>query len=231
METYETIEYRGFNINIHYDDCGESPREWDNLGKMVCWHRRYNLGDEQPNENNEDYWRSIAYDHVPFETDDLDMDTVWKIIDKHYIVLPLYLYDHSGITMNTSGFSCPWDSGQVGWIYVSKKAVREEWGWKRIGKRRWNKIARLLEGEVETYDQYLTGQVYFYTIEAKDTNKSISCDDSCGGFYGYDHKTSGLLDTAENAIDYAIEKYRKKVKADKKRRVELNSFIDCCWAY
>ena len=29
------------------------------------------------------------------------------------IVQPLYLYDHGGITMNTTGFSCSWDSGQV----------------------------------------------------------------------------------------------------------------------
>jgi hypothetical protein len=26
----------------------ESPREWDNFGAMYCWHSRYNLGDEQP---------------------------------------------------------------------------------------------------------------------------------------------------------------------------------------
>ncbi len=34
--------------------------------------------------------------------------------------------------MNTTGFSCPWDSGQVGWVFVSKKKVREEYGVKRI---------------------------------------------------------------------------------------------------
>jgi hypothetical protein len=31
-----------------YFDEVDSPRDWDNLGTMACWHRRYNLGDEQP---------------------------------------------------------------------------------------------------------------------------------------------------------------------------------------
>ena len=31
--------------------------------------------------------------------------------------------------MSTGPFSCPWDSGQVGFIYVEKKKVKEEWGW------------------------------------------------------------------------------------------------------
>jgi len=22
-----------------------NPREWDNVGSMICWHSRYNLGD------------------------------------------------------------------------------------------------------------------------------------------------------------------------------------------
>ena len=37
-------EYR---IRIMPDYDPSSPREWDNLGIMICSHRRYNLGDEQ----------------------------------------------------------------------------------------------------------------------------------------------------------------------------------------
>ena len=52
------------------------------------------------------------------------------------VILPLYLYDHSGITMNTCGFSCPWDSGQVGWIYASamdSSFSRKMWRWIAAG--------------------------------------------------------------------------------------------------
>ena len=39
-------------IKIAYDSDPINPRaEYDNAGKMVWWHRRYVLGDEQPSES------------------------------------------------------------------------------------------------------------------------------------------------------------------------------------
>jgi len=32
----ELIEYRGLEIKIDQDGYPENPREWDNLGTMVC---------------------------------------------------------------------------------------------------------------------------------------------------------------------------------------------------
>ena len=54
------------------------------------------------------------------------MEAMQKVISEKYLMLPLYLYDHSGLAMSTESFSgraphAEWDSGQVGWIYVSKK--------------------------------------------------------------------------------------------------------------
>ncbi len=34
-----------YRLKIENDDWADSPREWDNLGHMICWHRNYNLGD------------------------------------------------------------------------------------------------------------------------------------------------------------------------------------------
>lgn len=47
---------------------------------------------------------------------------------KLFYALPLYLYDHSGITMSTTTFSCPWDSGRVGMIFCSHEEAVKEWG-------------------------------------------------------------------------------------------------------
>ena len=163
-----------YKIRIEQDDCPESPREWDNLGTMVCFHGRYNLGDKSTlnQEEVQDIYRN----------------------DKEYISLPLYLYDHSGLTMNTTGFSCPWDSGQVGVIFVSRAKVRSEYGVKRISKAIEEKVIRCLKGEVENYDMYLRGDIWGYIIEedvtyTSEEGKTIVVPeevDSCWGFYGYD---------------------------------------------
>jgi len=33
-------------LKIEQDEDAEDPREFDNLGIMVCFHKRYNLGDK-----------------------------------------------------------------------------------------------------------------------------------------------------------------------------------------
>ena len=174
----ETEEYKNHTIEIHQDEIPESPREWDNLGTMVCWHNRYLLGDEQPNIEPERFFEDLG-------------EEVFR--------LNLYLYDHSGITMNTSGFSCPWDSGQVGWIYVTKERVRKEYSVKRISKKIRERVFNLLRSEVKTYDDYLTGNVYGYSV--KDLNDEFV--DGCSGYYGQE----GVLEAiraAKSFIDYKI---------------------------
>src|SRR4051812_34789279 len=97
-------EYKGLTIKIHQDDSAESPRDWDNLGKLVCFHKRYLLGDSKhgfstPNELQEYIKQSKA------------------------IALNVYMIDHGGISLSTSEFGCPWDSGQVGMIFVERDRV------------------------------------------------------------------------------------------------------------
>lgn len=97
----------------------------------------------------------------------------WKLLEKHanIVFLPLYLYDHSGITMSTGSFGDRWDSGQVGYIYTDKKTIMETGGmlqnekgnYVKITDKNWKKAAyRWMEGEVKVYDQYLTGEVFAF---------------------------------------------------------------------
>lgn len=178
MEAIDTRTIGKYKIDIIPDDSPESPREWDNLGTMVCFHRHYNLGDKH----------------------NFDVEEAKQFMkSRNIIVLPLYLYDHSGITMNTTGFSCPWDSGQVGFIYVEKSKARSEYGWKRITKKRMEQIREHLVNEVKVYDQYLTGDVYGYRITDTESDEEV---DSCWGYYGSDE----CMDEAESIVNHIIEK-------------------------
>lgn len=205
------------------DYIDESPRDWDNVGTMACWHSRYTLGDEQPSCDPSEYWLGQVREHddtglidalADYFSDPMsctmvdvrqmvhndfhnirqrysnrdrasetwelyraaqrvfaehgDMDGyVRHLVAEHYVVLPLNLYDHGGITMSTSGFSCPWDSGQVGFIYASHDKAMEEWGpspepQKETDIEYWS---RRLDDEVKVYDQFLTGDVYDFEVE------------------------------------------------------------------
>ena len=78
-----------------------------------------------------------------------------------------------------------WDSGQVGFVYIRKEDVRNEFSIKRCGQRITERCNVLLDGEVETYDKYLRGEVYGYRV-FKVTDGVEEEMDSCWGFYDED---------------------------------------------
>ena len=177
----ETEVYRGYNIEIHHDETPMDPRkDWDNIGKMYCWHRSYNLGDKHNYENLDD----IKADHSDI-----------------LLILPIFMYDHSGITISHGAFSCQWDSGQIGWHIVTKSGIKAMCG---DDDKYYTeaKCKEYLEGELKTYDHYVTGAVYGYNIEGVE-------DGALFGFYGYDHEESGLMDEARSTIDAHINWERK----------------------
>lgn len=79
--------------------------------------------------------------------------------------------DHSGLTISTSPFSCRFDSGQVGWAYVTKESALLM-GWTEPFTVDFEEV---IKSEVEEYDRYLTGSVYGFVIEGTDGDVIDSC--------------------------------------------------------
>jgi hypothetical protein len=159
-----------------------SPRDYDNVGTIVAGHRRYGLGD----------------DGAP-EIDWSDFDG-WEAIDRHLrdecgavAVLPIYMYDHSGITLSTEPFSCPWDSGRVGAIYATAEAVEAILGEDATE----DAILKALRGEVADYSQYVCGDIWCFVIEDGYGNVI----DSCCGFFSEEDAT----EQGNAALRYCIE--------------------------
>jgi hypothetical protein len=176
MEVYKQVKNENGVLKIVYDTFASNPREMhDNLGIMVCYHGRYILGDKSFNPSNYNGWDEVLKGECGNPNE--------------IIYLPLYLYDHSGITISTTPFSCKWDSGQVGWIYVTKEQIRKEYGVKRVTKKVIEEVLKILVSEVEEYDYYLKGEVFGYIIEDNEGNEI----DSSYGYYGYDFKNNGLF--------------------------------------
>lgn len=199
----DKTEYKGHLIEIIADDNPESPREWDNMGTMECFHKRYRLGDKGEHRSEEFGGWEAFEEHLEKE-------------HGAAITLPLYLYDHSGITMNTTGFSCPWDSGQVGFIWVSREKLLKEYSAKRLTKALLKKAREVLDGEVQTYDQYLRGDIYGYRVFGPEPEACDKCGaiedreelESCWGFYGADY----CLTEAKRLVD-AMVRDAAKTKA------------------
>jgi len=177
MKVYNE-EYKGHEIEIHIDeDYGNFFDNQDVFSKFVCFHRRYDLGNDK---------RFSSPDEVNHY-----INTHKKTVK----AFPLYMYDHSGLTISLSPFSCPWDSGQLGYVLIEADDVKKEYGVKRITEKTWNKAISLMRSEVETYDKVIRGDVYGYIITDKDGNDV----DSCWGFIG---DIDDVVKEAKGFIDY-----------------------------
>lgn len=175
-----------FCLHIRQDECPGNPREeWDNLCLMVCFHRRYTLGDSVAQKTPEEFWQKMVADLLPGKQlvsavrngevdgmkiierkdnpdcvefclldhwseskDNWSHDTIdirWleseirenltigncqKLLKPYCEWMPLWLYDHSGLTMScgarTGQYADRWDSGCVGWIVAMKEKIMKE---------------------------------------------------------------------------------------------------------
>ena len=195
FEPIEVIKKGNKRGEIYIDENPTSPREWDNMGTMVAFHKRYDLGDNTELTSDQfNNWEEL-HDYL--------------VKNKHAkIILPIYLYDHSGLRMKIGSFyglpqgHAKFDSGQIGYIYTTTKAIKDMLGVTKVTQKELKKARKILEGEVETYDQYLRGDIFGYKIieenpvtitkkymdGTKKTEKNIEDVeiDSSWGYYGID---------------------------------------------
>ena len=198
-----------YALMVQPDDILISPREVDeHFGTMVCFHPRYALGDHHNHMDKDDFLREMYLDTVGHDeagmkryermvnivssrfrhgpkTEERAIDeAMQKVISEKYLMLPLYLYDHSGLAMSTESFSgraphAEWDSGQVGWIYVSKEDALKEFDADKMTGAIRQKADALMRSEVAAYDSYLRGECYGFELY-----KNGELSDSCWGFMG-----------------------------------------------
>lgn len=184
--SYKDSTSKNYLIKLGYstDNGLDSPRDWCNLGNLYLSERGtlrnydidYHNSDKYNNEL--EFFYSLAYDYLPKnkkidieETpnyDHLDYDQLvsyWlNKAEKHYLIMPVYKYDHSGVAFSTRPFSCPWDSGQVGYIIADKNKIRKEYKVKRVSKKLVSKVEKILTSEIETFSKWANGECCFYDV-------------------------------------------------------------------
>lgn len=179
----ETVQLdNGEVIEIFQDEMPDDPRSWDNLGHLINFHDRYNLGDENTSKSKLEDEMNADKDF-----DDYTYFEKWSDVETYLTekrgainVLPLMLHDHSGLSMYVGTTGDRWDSMPVGYIYTTEERI-QKWG------AELKDVNKILRGEIDTMDKYLRGEVYTYDIV-----RYVTCDhgdqhreliDSCGGYF------------------------------------------------
>jgi hypothetical protein len=117
---------------------------------------------------------------------------------KLYHVFAIEAYIHGGVAIALSSEgNFPdrrWDvSNPVGFIFIAKK----EW-------RTHAKAEKYARGLIESYNDYLSGNVYGFIVDPDGVNESV------WGYYGDYDSPGGALAEARSTADYIFDEARKK---------------------
>lgn len=158
-------EYKGCKIKIEVDLEPVNPRELNSLGTMVCFYDKQHLGDSHS-----------------FDT---PANVMAYIKEQKAISRAIYS------SLATPSFK-GWDTKQMGVIFAEAYKIYKQWEIKRITPKIKKQVLDLLKKELDTYDQYLRGDVFCYAL-AKGGKSPVKGQ---GSYYGYDFENNGLLESA-----------------------------------
>lgn len=163
--------------------------------------------------DDQEWWSNAFYDGTIEENrQDISQNIIevltnkdlYALASKRNIILPLYLHEHSGISMSVQSFHADvhdsdWNFGEVGWIYATPEDIKSGYG--DLSAESYAMAETMLKSEVQTYDFYLRGQCYGFRLfqDGQET-------ESCWGFSGE------LLDVAaEIAAEVLPESHRDMI--------------------
>ena len=195
-------------VNSESDYGGpENPRVNGEFGHMLCWHRRANFGSEPLDFNMtertqmEVHFARVLADELNLSDEQrynveaycpLDRMINTLVKRKKAVVLPIYLFEHSGMSISTTrGYfdaidPGSWDHGQSGIIYATETEIKKWLGKPGDLTDEDMKVARdELADIVRIYDMYLNGEAYCFNLYNRETEENI---DSCGGIYAENDK-------------------------------------------
>lgn len=162
MLTIESFEHHGLTIKIHPDDDAEMP-DSETVSIVYRKDSRYRLGNK------------------PLTSAEREA-LAERVRKAEVYILPVYAYVHSGSTIRTTPFDCPWDSGQSGWAYVERGGFKDE-----------AQAHECIIAFVKEFDSWLQGGACGFRIF--DGEDEI---DSCWGFYDLEYCKSEAKGIAEH---------------------------------
>lgn len=225
--------FEGLRGALGYEEDGEglSPRDWSNVGTMAVSYPRYNLGDEDISEIDFEVECPRCEGEGEYMQDDdevavapdrritceqcegrgcLHMHPVdyFKKERGARVVIPLTVYEHSGITMRAGNVTLPWDTDRwdtsfVGFIYDTPEGVKQCIGEDATDEQ----IEKALRREVEIYAAYLEGDITWYRVDDDETDYI----DGCGGYVGdSDYCEEECFRSMESAIEKRLSEQQER---------------------
>lgn len=173
-----------YALNLDAEDDDERYKE-------MWWHTPW---EGEPELHEYTIGKREFYDRV---LEQLEREEMMRLLteENDFVILPCYIYEHSGLSISCSSYKDPWDSGNAGYIYTTRERCKE------LGVD-FNKAKEILIDEVKIYDQYLQGEVYIIDADKYDFDMEDWDDyENCGGFFSDKWGEELVKEMADGYVD------------------------------
>lgn len=157
----------------------ENPlRDWEWAGHLILIPRYAWAGTDEGNDDpsESEFWKRIR---------------AIRIFGG--VSLPVYAYDHSGISFSVSScypFCDQWDGGQAGYAYMTSREIHSEYNGDKA------RAIEHLKAMVRYADAYSNNECYGYQLYDSDGNEL----DSCWGFWNICETWKDFMDTVAESV-------------------------------
>lgn len=195
MYAYEewTDTETGITVKVVADEGGdtESPLEYDDAVMMCIYHR---------------HRTNPMQEKFPYPQ---DAQAFWEEISSPnytgpWVGFSLFAYEHGNImfrpSQGSNPFDCPWDSGQIGLIFIKASGVGPDGPYKAA------------EQVCDTYSSWCNGEVYGFIIEDADGEQLDSC-------WGYIGDSRYCFEDGKTNAAYYIEQAKKDAETLKQAHI------------
>lgn len=174
----DSVKMGKYTVEIDYDEFPSNPRDNYNVGRLLCAHGRYKLGDDSST-------LGFTFRSEDFESWDEIEEWLTKEQDA-YLTVPISMTDHSGLHIH-AGRVRDWDSGQIGFAYVTNTMVEQTWP-DLSGQEKYDAIHQHLVAEINEYGDYVSGNVWAYRVLNEEGEEVAGCS----GFIGSEGKAEAM---------------------------------------
>lgn len=163
------------------------------------------------------WYTNLKYNEIAtYARGDFSIRDCQILLDKYIAWLPLWLHDHSGLSMDCdTRFRDLWDDGKVGWIVTAISDGSDNTK---------NEAERIMRDEVENYSDYLSGENYGYTLYREEHGKWEEIDRAFG-FIGTDVFENGIVYSAGCSLEKALKEDQCRI-GDAERVVTVTYNFD-----
>lgn len=201
------LVYRGCTIHIVADLHTDMAEYFEtDEAFIVAFHNQFAVSHEGITEG----LIQSMLDGNKYEDGSKNYEAVETSRKYHLFILEAYIHSGVRLYLFNGKKKDAWDSSILGAVLVSK----EDWKMRTEAKG-------IACGLVESWNQYLSGEVYGFVVEDKEGEEF----DSCYGFLG-DPEESGLMDNARSAVDIFITQEKKAHAEVLKAQIKNNAPLE-----